>query len=191
VNHQWGKSWAAEQLLDAYVQRLVGARYFSTLQPVHDEVIFELLSRDAALAPLTHSCNVRKPWCGACPKCAYVWLQFAAHLPYDIVERTFGTNVGEANLGHLRALLGLAEHTPFECVGSVGEARLALALARDRHALGPQLAALAAELDIDIRALAAPLVAVGATHGMPPHVAAGVMPQLADAAAAAARRLGV
>jgi hypothetical protein len=91
VNHQWGKGWEAETLLDRYVgaHLLEGVHYFSVLQPISDEVIFELLSRDADMAALTHSCNIRKPWCGACAKCAYVWLQFAAHLPADVVHATF------------------------------------------------------------------------------------------------------
>ena len=193
VNHQWGKGWAAEQWLDGYVQRLVSnLRYFSVLQPVHDEVIFELLARDAELAALTHSCNVTKPWCGACAKCAYVWLQFAAHLPARVVDQTFGADLGErpGNERWFREMLGLAAHTPFECVGSAPEARLALALARARGAGGPRLASYAAAVGpIDADALAAPLVRVGAHHGMPPHVAAGVMPQLANAAAAAATRI--
>lgn len=97
INHQWGKAWEAEVLLDEYIRgELLGdVRYFSVLQPVHDEVIFELLARDAHLTPLTHSCNVRKPWCGTCAKCAYVWLQMAAHLPAPVVEATFGDTLGE------------------------------------------------------------------------------------------------
>ncbi|MGE5183669.1 MAG: hypothetical protein ACM31C_16470 [Acidobacteriota bacterium] len=194
INHQWGKSWEAEQLLDSYVRAhlLANVRYFSVLAPVHDEVIFELLARDGELAPLTHSCNLNKPWCGDCAKCAYVWLQFAAHLPADVVARTFGDNFGErpGNARHFEELLGLAEHTPFECVGSAPESRLALALARDKGALGPRLAALAARCGaIDVPELARPLVALGDPHGMPAHVAAAVMPVLADAAAAAAKRL--
>jgi len=196
VNHQWGKGWEAEQLLDDYVRTelLADVRYFSVLQPVHDEVIFELLSRDAVLAPLTHSCNVRKPWCGECAKCAYVWLQMAAHLPPAMVGATFGEDLGEraANERWFRELLGLAEHTPFECVGGVAEARLALALLEARGPLGPRLARLAAEVGpVDVAALARPLVDVGERHGMPPAVAAVVMPQLADAAASARRRLGI
>jgi len=194
VNHQWGKGWDAEQLLDGYLRRALVAdlRYFSVLQPVHDEVIFELLTRDAPLAALTHSCNLRKPWCGACAKCAYVWLQFAAHLPPDIVHATFGADLGERadNERWFREMLGLAEHTPFECVGSAPEARLALRLARARGFAGPRLAGYAAAVGpIDVAALAAPLIQVGAQHGMPAHVAAGVMPQLAAAAATAADRL--
>ena len=193
VNHQWGKGWAAEQLLDGYVRRLVSdLRYFSVLQPVHDEVIFELLGRDAALAPLTHSCNVQKPWCGACAKCAYVWLQFAAHLPPAVVHATFGDDLGErpGNERWFRELLGLADHTPFECVGSAPEARLALTMARARGLGGPRLASYAAAVGpIDVDALAAPLLRVGAHHGMPSHVAAAIMPQLVDAAATAAARI--
>jgi hypothetical protein len=194
VNHQWGKGWEAERLLADYVRSelLADVTYFSVLQPVHDEVIFELLARDAPLAPLTHSCNIRKPWCGTCAKCAYVWLQFAAHLPPDIVAATFGDDLGERpeNDRWFRELFGLAEHTPFECVGSAPEARLALA--QLPRPLGPRLAQLAAEIGpLDRSELARPFVALGEQHGMPAHVAAAVMPALAAAAAAASRRLGV
>ncbi len=194
VNHQWGKSWAAEQLLDRYVREhlVANVRYFSVLAPVYDEVIFELLGRDAELAALTHSCNVRKPWCGECAKCTYVWLQFAAHLPRAIVDKTFGENLGEraGNQLHVRQLVGLAEHTPFECVGSADEARVALALARANGALGPRLTALADELGaIDVAALARSFVELAPTHGMPDHVTAVVMPLLEDAARAAKQRL--
>ena len=196
VNHQWGKGWAAEQLLAAYVRThlLANVHYFSVLQPVHDEVIFELLMRDAALAPLTHSCNLKKPWCGACAKCAYVWLQFAAHLPTDIVQATFGAPLSEnpANDRWFRELLGLAEHSPFECVGSPAEARLAMTLTLAAGGGGPRLAAYAREVGpVEVAATARAYVGIAEEHGMPPDVAAGVMPQLRAAAGAAATRLGV
>ena len=199
VNHQWGKGWQAEQLLDAYVHRhlLPGVRYFSLLQPIHDEVIFELLARDAALAPLTHSCNLRKPWCGACAKCCYVWLQMAAHLPADVVAATFASTPGPPlseraeNDVWFRELLGLAEHSPFECVGSPREARLAVAQLAARGPLPPRLAALAARLPQLARSDVSDLVDVHAVHGMPPDVAARILPQLSDASRAAGRRLGL
>ena len=177
INHQWGKSWEAERMLDAYVREelLADVHYFSVLQPVHDELIFELLVSDAELAPLTHSCNVRKPWCGECAKCAYVWLQMAAHLPRKIVDATFGDAgaLGEraANARWFRELFGLAEHSPFECVGSTREALLALALLP--RPLGPRMQGLADEIGaLDARALARQLIEVGAIHGMPARVAA-------------------
>ena len=193
INHQWGKSWEAEQMLDAYVrdELLADVRYFSVLQPVHDELIFELLARDAELAPLVHSCNVRKPWCGGCAKCCYVWLQMAAHLPERTVDATFGDDLGEraANERWFRELFGLADHTPFECVGSTREAMLALA--QLPRPLGPRMQCFADALGtLDARELARPLIEIGARHGMPAHVAAGVMPQLHAAAASARGRLG-
>jgi hypothetical protein len=198
VNHQWGKSWEAEQLLATYIrdELFSDVDYFSVLQPVHDEVIFELLARDAELAVVTHSCNVRKPWCGECAKCAYVWLQMAAHLPREVVEATFATvgDLGErpANERWWRELLGLAEHTPFECVGGVAEARLALELAHRRGMIGPRLARIAAEVGpVDVAAVARGLVGVGTEHGMPEWIADRVMPLLHEAAARAARRLGL
>jgi hypothetical protein len=193
VNHQWGKGWEAERLLDDYVRTelLADVRYFSVLQPIHDEVIFELLARDAELAPRTHSCNIRKPWCGTCAKCAYVWLQMAAHLPRPIVDATFGSDLGERpeNDRWFRELFGLAEHSPFECVGSPREAKLALA--QLPRPLRPRLSRFATELGmLDKADLARPFLSVGTEHGMPAHVAAGVMPQLQEAAASARRRLG-
>ena len=195
INHQWGKSWDAEQLIDAYVREelLADVRYFSVLQPVHDELIFELLARDAELAPLAHSCNVRKPWCGECAKCAYVWLQMAAHLPPRIVDATFADvgDLGEraGNDRWFRELFGLADHSPFECVGSTREALLALALLP--RPLGPRMQRFADALGVlDARELARPLIEIGAHHGMPAHVAASVMPQLHAAAASARRRIG-
>ena len=111
----------------------------------------------------------------------------AAHLPRDIVDATFGDDLGERpdNDRWFRELFGLAEHTPFECVGSAAEARLALELARERGMLGPRLSA----IDLPPQEVSPELTSVSDTHGMPPHVAAGVMPQLHAAAAAAAARL--
>jgi hypothetical protein len=194
LNHQWGKSWDAERRLDEYVRSdlLADVRYFSVLQPIHDEVVFELLSRDADLAPLTHSCNVRKPWCGTCAKCVYVWLQMAAHLPGPVVKAIFPEPLGERaeNERWLRELLGLSGHTPFECVGSVPEARLALALLP--RPLGPQMARLATEVGaVDVAGVAAHLVSLGDRHGMPEHVASAIMPLLRNAVRAARVRLGI
>ncbi|HSN25654.1 MAG TPA: hypothetical protein VLT45_05195, partial [Kofleriaceae bacterium] len=81
--------------------------------------------------------------------------------------------------------------TPFECVGSADEARLALALANARHALPPPLAALAAAAPAPPRETLRTFVEVLDRHNMPPHVADRIMPLLREAAAAAARRLGV
>jgi hypothetical protein len=119
----------------------------------------------------------------------------AAHLPADVVAATFASTPGPPlseraeNDVWFRQLLGLAEHSPFECVGSPREAHLAVAQMAARGPLPPRLAALAAQLPR--RADVGDLVDVHAVHGMPPDVAARILPQLSDASRAARRRLGL
>lgn len=141
VNHQWGKSLEAEQLLAEYVDThlMPGVRYYSVLAPVHDALIFGALRSIADRMPLTHSCNVAKPWCLRCAKCAYVWVCATAWLPRNAVHATFGTtnllDLPENQLFY-RQMLGLESHTPFECIGQIDEVRLAFAMARGRGITG-------------------------------------------------------
>lgn len=74
INHQWGKSSAAEAVLGTYIAaHLVGGVGVSSLlAPIHDPVIFYALNGHPRGLAATHSCNVAKPWCGECPKCVYV-----------------------------------------------------------------------------------------------------------------------
>ena len=128
VNHQWGKSLEAERMLQRYVQiHLVeNVTYASVLKPVNDTVIFNSLSADDPAVSRTHSCNEHKPWCERCAKCAYVWLGYNAYLPREAFASMFGTNLFDTETNQLwfRQLLGLEDHTPFECVGGLAEARL-------------------------------------------------------------------
>ncbi len=136
INHQWGKSLAAEALLDEYVSRqlLADVRYFSALGNVHDPVIFHALRDSAEAVSATHSCNVSKPWCGRCAKCLYVFLGYAACLEPERVLEIFGANLFdvESNLELFAALVGRGEHLPFECVGQAEESRLLLETAARR-----------------------------------------------------------
>lgn len=140
VNHQWGKSLEAEALLSDYIRSELVANidYFSILQPLYDVGIFKLLNEDLAAVPDTHSCNVRKPWCCRCPKCAYVWVNYMAHLPEELVDSIFGLNLFDVEENQLwfRQMLGLEEHTPFECIGQIPEARLAFELCRRKGLAG-------------------------------------------------------
>lgn len=140
VNHQWGKSREAEQLLAQYVQTQLVANidYFSLLQPLYDVAIFNLLKQDLAAVPDTHSCNIRKPWCGRCPKCAYVWINYMAYLPEGLVDDLFRENLLDVEDNQLwfRQMLGLEAHTPFECIGQIPEARLAFERCRRKGLTG-------------------------------------------------------
>ena len=130
VNHQWGKSLEAEEMLNNYVQEnlVSNLTYFSILKPIYDVMIFNLLRQDLDAVKDTHSCNEAKPWCKKCPKCAYVWLNYMAWLPVELVDEIFeGTNLFdiEENQETFMQLIGAADQLPFECIGQADESRLA------------------------------------------------------------------
>lgn len=144
VNHQWGKSFAAEQLLNSYIQKhlISNFSYFSVLQPIYDVLIFNLLRESLDLVPYAHSCNVEKPWCKRCPKCAYVWLNYMAYLPTELVNKMFGgLNLFDLPENQLffKQMLGLEGHTPFECIGQIEESRLAFHLCKAKGLEGKAL----------------------------------------------------
>lgn len=137
VNHQWGKSFEAESLINAYLRTelIEDFSYFSLLKPIHDLSIFHALRGHEDAVPFTHSCNVQKPWCLRCPKCLYVWLGYAAFLDPGVVRETFGADdllTREENRATYRALVGLEQGLPFDCVGEAGEAALLMRLAEAR-----------------------------------------------------------
>lgn len=183
VNHQWGKSYQAETLLNDYVRtHLVdGVQYFSLLKPLHDVAIYRLLNRDLDAVPATHSCNVDKPWCKRCAKCAYVWINYMAYLPVDLVDTLFeGTPLLDLpeNQLHFRQLMGCEDQTPFECVGHLEETRLAFALCHAKGLRGAAMDTFLAEVPpVDVEAVQRSYSKVYRdTMGMPPHIAEKILP---------------
>ena len=130
VNHQWGKGYAAEQYLNKFIQEnlLSNFTYFSILQPIYDLRIFKNLSKYPEVLPKIHSCNIQKPWCKKCSKCAYVWLGLITVFEPSLVDAVFGFNLFDDDdlLPIFREMIGLEEHTPFECIGEIDESRLAM-----------------------------------------------------------------
>ena len=149
VNHQFAKSFAFEQLLGQWIQRYIA----------DDLAVFSLLRRESELgicrefAGLTayhdvfSSCNrnfhLEGPrttrWCGACPKCRFVFLALAPFMPVRQMREIFGRDLLDepGQLEGFAALLELDGPRPFECVGEAVEARAALsALADDRQWCG-------------------------------------------------------
>lgn len=160
VNHQWGKSLDAEDLLCGYARTHLwdGFTYASVLQPAYDTLIFAALGNDPDGIELTHSCNVAKPWCLTCPKCLYVWLGIAAWMDTETVTATFGpTNplADPDNIPIVTQLVGLGDHTPFECVGRPEEAALFLTMAAANGWTGPVTRLLNDLGPLDTRAIAA------------------------------------
>ncbi len=181
VNHQWGKSLEAEALLGAYIKEnlIPELNYFSVLQPVHDALIFASLREVSDRIPAAHSCNVAKPWCMRCPKCAYVWICYKAWLPWGPVDETFAaTNLLdlEENQMSFRQMLGLEQHTPFECIGQIDETRLAFVLARARGLDGAAMAFIDEVPEFDANAALDRYLAVDRTlHRIPQPLGAAIV----------------
>lgn len=194
VNHQWGKSAAAERVLNDYVRaRLVtDLEMFSVLKPVHDVLIFNLLAENLDAAPAAHSCNVEKPWCRRCAKCAYVWLNYQAYLPTELVDAIFAANLFDepANRRWYREMLGLEAHTPFECIGEVAEARLAFELCRARGQSGAAMDDYVAEIGTtDVAATLEDYLTVDRGYEIPLPAGPAILDELEAAAARARTRL--
>lgn len=143
VNHQWGKGLEAEQILDQFIQEhlLTNFKYFSILQPIYDYRIFKNFSKYPEFISKIHSYNVQKPWCKKCPKCAYVWLGLMAFSQQSIVNEVFKNNLFDdvELLPTFREMVGLGEHTPFECIGEIEESRLYMKRCVERGLTGKAL----------------------------------------------------
>jgi UDP-N-acetyl-alpha-D-muramoyl-L-alanyl-L-glutamate epimerase len=161
INHQYSKSLDFEAgfrgLLDAV---LPGFRYFSALRPYSELWVAERFAQLTEYHPVFRSCNRAfhvdpalraSAWCGECDKCAFIDLILAPFMSAEQLRAVFGGREPLDRpdlLPRFRGLLGdTAATKPFECVGDVGECRIALELAAARpdRAGNPVLAQLRAE----------------------------------------------
>ncbi len=144
INHQWSKSTDAEDILRGLIQRVVPSLdYFSLLCPLSElsiarafadtcERYFESFSSCNAAFRLDPARRISR-WCGQCPKCQFVYLALATVLGPGELFRIWGSDVlADSPIDGLRALLGLTEWKPFECVGESVECRVALSLLSER-----------------------------------------------------------
>ncbi len=187
INHQAGKSLAAETAFADYVERYLvpGLRYFSVLAPLYELQIARLFAGRPQYFAQFLSCNVGfrdNRWCGECPKCAWVYLILAAFLEAEALDAIFGADLFASDKIRYWLRRLIRERKPFECVGTKDEAKLALALALARHGRPQGIAdegwAELRELsaDADVPALAAEILERwDRPHGMPEEIAARVM----------------
>lgn len=141
INHQWSKSLEAERLIRELVHTSIAPdlTIFSLLRPLTEVGIISRVASE--LRPLFGSfsscnrnfviANVRPQrtdaayWCGTCPKCAFVGLVFAIFVDKKTLHALIGSNPLEKAelLPIYEELVGHAPQKPFECVGTVEEAR--------------------------------------------------------------------
>jgi hypothetical protein len=141
VNHQWSKSWEAEQLLaDALIER-VGPEFVvaSFLRDRSEIWVAEIFSQLTPYHHVFRSCNRAfsqrlesrlASWCGECDKCLFINLMLAPFLDRATLRDIFGHEPlsDPAREDQLRVLVGEGvSFKPFECVGDPDESAVALA----------------------------------------------------------------
>ena len=137
VNHQYSKSLEFEDDFRLYNSEF-GVRsseynYFSFLRPLSELQIAMLFSRFTEYHDVFRSCNVGSKqdiWCGHCAKCLFAYIILSPFIEPVRLNRIFGkAMLDDLTLKHeFEQLIGEAETKPFECVGTVGEVRQALAM---------------------------------------------------------------
>lgn len=143
INHQWSKSEEFEKMFQTYLHEHVSPSisYFSLLRPLSELQIAKLFAGFPKYFEYATSCNANwtilqsgpegpRPWCGACPKCAFAFAILGAFISKEQLLSMFGKNLfnEDALITFYRELLGLEGFKPFECVGTVAETRAAFTL---------------------------------------------------------------
>jgi UDP-N-acetyl-alpha-D-muramoyl-L-alanyl-L-glutamate epimerase len=169
INHQWSKSWNAENLIASAIAERVGdelvvasylrdrselwiADAFSKLEQYHH--VFRSCNRAFSQVPGERAAQ----WCGECDKCLFVNLVLAPFVARAQLRDIFSSEplTDPARAAQLRTLVGLGtEHKPFECVGDPDESAVALTAVsrheewRDERALRDLAHELGTEQEVD------------------------------------------
>ena len=147
VNHQYSKSEEFEYGFNGVLVAPGLPNYFSLLRPWSELWIAQqFTNRCAAYFDTFYSCNKAfildearrsQGWCGACDKCAFIDLILSPFLSKAALERVFSGIEPLQNpdlVSSFRGLLGMDENIkPWECVGDVGESRVAMRLMSRRE----------------------------------------------------------
>lgn len=138
INHQYSKSLEFENDFRSYCKNHISEDfyYFSLLRPISELRIAKIFS-SLQYEDVFKSCNVgskKDLWCGHCPKCLFAFVILSPFLFVERLEKIFGANLfkDESLLGYLQELMGEKEVKPFECVGTIGEVNVALAMRIER-----------------------------------------------------------
>lgn len=140
VNHQYSKSYEFEKDFALYVNKHFGTRgsninisYFSILRGFSELQIAKQFSALPQYHEVFRSCNAgskKNLWCCNCPKCLFVYSILSPFVGIERLTELFGEELlSRSDLsGVFDGLVGLSPVKPFECVGTVEEVRLALAM---------------------------------------------------------------
>ena len=128
VIHQYSKTYRFEARVADYVRRYLArdARFWSLLRPLYELQVVKLFSAFPRQFPVFRSCNrgsKTNAWCGSCAKCLSIFTALYPFVSHAEITGIFGEDLfARADLVPLaRALVGLTETRPLECVGAIDE----------------------------------------------------------------------
>ncbi|MBT8068942.1 MAG: endonuclease domain-containing protein [Gammaproteobacteria bacterium] len=139
VNHQYSKSIGFEKAFRDLIRQRVSPdiEYFSLLRPYSEIAITRKFVEMSRFHPVFSSCNrnfhldgprIEGRWCQDCPKCRFAALALAVFMTPEQLVAIQGKDLldDEEQVNGFKALCGLENHKPFECVGSIAESRAAM-----------------------------------------------------------------
>ena len=139
INHQYSKSLVFEKALREVIRHTVSAdiEYFSLLRPFSETAITHRFAGMTEYHLVFSSCNrnfhqdgshIEGRWCRDCPKCRFAALALAPFMTPEQLVAIQGVDLldEKEQLAGFKALCGLGEHKPFECVGKISECRAAI-----------------------------------------------------------------
>jgi len=147
VNHQFSKDFEFEQRICSYIKSFIHSDliYFSLLRPFYELKISKIFAENGSeYFSCFSSCNRNfhidsnkklqgNNFCAECEKCAFVFLILAPFISKSQLLHIFGKNMLDdaENVYLYKALVGLTDKKPFECVGTFEESQAAFELLFD------------------------------------------------------------
>jgi len=195
VIHQYSKTYRFEAMAAEYVRRRLArdARFWSLLRPLYELQVVKLFSAFPRQFPVFRSCNrgsKDNAWCGGCAKCLSIFTALSPFVAEAEIRGIFGDDLfaRAALIPLARALAGLTETRPLECVGALDETLAAFHLSLTKavatgRPLPPVLAWFADEMAPRHPGLGATAARIlgdwSERHGVPPAYADALRARLA------------
>ena len=137
INHQYSKTLEFENDFRYYINKYfkININYFSLLRGLSELQIANIFSKYDKYFNIFKSCNLGSKnanwnWCCNCPKCLFVYIILSPNLYKDKIINIFGEDLYERKdlLNSFLEIIGEKETKPFECVGTIREAKYAISI---------------------------------------------------------------
>ncbi len=141
INHQYSKSFEFENDFYEYTHKYFRLEidYFSLLRGISEFQIGRIFSKFTKYHEVFKSCNLGSKekewkWCCNCSKCLFVYMILSPFLYKEDLVNIFGEDLYEREdlLNTFKEIIGETEVKPFDCVGTIEEAKYSVSLLIDK-----------------------------------------------------------